>query len=88
MMPEMDGYEVCKRLRADEKLREIPIIFITALNETADKVRAFSVGGVDYVTKPFQLWSIRKRAGLESFSTTGVRLSSGSDLSRMRHLRK
>jgi signal transduction histidine kinase len=53
-MPEMDGYEVCERLKADEKTRHIPVIFISALSETFDKVKAFSVGGVDYVTKPFQ----------------------------------
>ena len=61
MMPEMDGYEVCERLKADEKLREIPVIFISALNETMDKVRAFGVGGVDYVTKPFQFEEVDAR---------------------------
>jgi signal transduction histidine kinase len=61
MMPEMDGYEVCERLKADEKLREIPVIFISALNETMDKVRAFGVGGVDYVTKPFQFEEVNAR---------------------------
>lgn len=54
-MPEMNGYEVCERLKADEQLKEIPVIFISALNEILDKVRAFSVGGVDYITKPFQI---------------------------------
>jgi len=53
-MPEMDGYEVCERLKSDEQTRHIPVIFISALSETFDKVKAFSVGGVDYVTKPFQ----------------------------------
>jgi two-component system, sensor histidine kinase and response regulator len=61
MMPEMDGYEVCERLKADEKLREISVIFISALNETMDKVRAFGVGGVDYVTKPFQFEEVNAR---------------------------
>jgi len=61
MMPEMDGYEVCERLKADEKLREISVIFISALNETMDKVRAFGVGGVDYVTKPFQFEEVAAR---------------------------
>lgn len=61
MMPEMDGYEVCERLKADEKLREISVIFISALNETMDKVRAFVVGGVDYVTKPFQFEEVNAR---------------------------
>ena len=50
MMPEMDGYEVCRRLKQDAKLCEIPVLFLSALGETLDKVRAFDVGGVDYVT--------------------------------------
>lgn len=54
LMPEMDGYEVCRRLKADENLRHIPIIFISALDELEDKVKAFSEGCVDYITKPFQ----------------------------------
>jgi len=61
MMPEMDGYEVCKQLKTDEKLTEIPVIFISALNETMDKVKAFGVGGVDYVTKPFQFEEVNAR---------------------------
>lgn len=50
----MDGYIVCQHLKADPQTREVPIIFISALDDALDKVRAFSVGGVDYVTKPFQ----------------------------------
>ena len=53
-MPEMDGYEVCGHLKADEKTRGVPVIFISALDETVDKVKAFDAGGVDYITKPFQ----------------------------------
>jgi len=53
-MPDMNGYEVCAQLKSAPALKEIPVIFISALNETIDKVRAFSAGGVDYVTKPFQ----------------------------------
>jgi DNA-binding response OmpR family regulator len=52
-MPGLDGYEVCRRFKADERLRPIPIIFLSAFAEPADKVRAFAAGGVDYVTKPF-----------------------------------
>ena len=60
-MPEMNGYEVCERLKADEAARDIPIIFISALDATEDKVKAFSVGGVDYITKPFQLEEVVAR---------------------------
>ena len=53
-MPEMDGYAVCRAIQADEQLRSIPIIFISAAVDSADKVRAFRVGGRDYISKPFQ----------------------------------
>ena len=53
-MPDMNGYEVCQKLKSDEKTRDIPVIFISALSETSDKVKAFSFGGADYITKPFQ----------------------------------
>ena len=61
MMPEMDGYEVCRQLKADEDLREIPVIFMSALDEVLDKVKAFGVGGVDYITKPFQVEEVLAR---------------------------
>lgn len=60
-MPEMDGYEVCKRLKADQRTHDIPIIFISALGELLDKVKAFKVGGVDYITKPFQVEEVLAR---------------------------
>lgn len=60
-MPEMDGYQVCEQLKASEETREIPVIFISALDEVMDKVRAFSVGGVDYITKPFQVEEVLAR---------------------------
>ncbi len=60
-MPEMDGYEVCEQLKIDGNLARIPVIFLSALDETADKVKAFRSGGVDYVTKPFQVDEIRAR---------------------------
>jgi two-component system, sensor histidine kinase and response regulator len=60
-MPEMNGYEVCEELKADETLQGVPVIFISALNETGDKVRAFEAGGVDYVTKPFQFKEVEAR---------------------------
>ncbi|MEG4319526.1 MULTISPECIES: response regulator [unclassified Microcoleus] len=53
-MPEMDGYEVCEALKVDENTSEIPVIFLSALDEVLDKVKAFQVGGIDYITKPFQ----------------------------------
>jgi DNA-binding NtrC family response regulator len=53
-MPEMDGYEVCRRLKNDSATSRIPVIFISALDDALDKVKAFRVGGVDYVSKPFQ----------------------------------
>jgi DNA-binding response OmpR family regulator len=52
-MPEMDGYEVCKAFKADEGLKDIPIIFISNLDEVLNKAKAFWSGGVDYITKPF-----------------------------------
>jgi two-component system, cell cycle response regulator len=54
-MPEIDGYQVCKTIKADESLRHIPVIFISALNDVFDKVTAFESGGIDYITKPFQI---------------------------------
>ena len=60
-MPDMNGYETCAHFKADDRLKEIPIIFISALNETMDKLKAFAVGGVDYVTKPFNFDEVRAR---------------------------
>src|SRR6202140_3444918 len=60
-MPEMNGYEVCEHLKADDKLKGIPIIFISALTEQMDKVKAFAIGGVDYITKPFQMEELHSR---------------------------
>src|SRR5450631_3268605 len=60
-MPEMNGYEVCEHLKADDKLKGIPVIFISALTESLDKVKAFAIGGVDYITKPFQMEELHAR---------------------------
>jgi signal transduction histidine kinase len=60
-MPEMNGYEVCQRLKANPNTRDIPVIFISANNEVFDKVQAFSVGGVDYISKPFQVEEVLVR---------------------------
>ncbi|NQY53542.1 MAG: response regulator [Campylobacteraceae bacterium] len=53
MMPEIDGYETCKRLKKDKNLKDIPVIFLSALSNIEDKVKAFDVGGIDYIPKPF-----------------------------------
>jgi DNA-binding NtrC family response regulator len=63
-MPEMDGYEVCRRLKANPLTATIPVIFLSALHEIADKIKAFELGGVDYVTKPFQVEEIFARVKL------------------------
>ena len=69
-MPEMDGFEVCRRLKQDERTRDIPIIFISALQDVQDKIRGFEAGGVDYITKPFQeeevLASVRTHMALHN----------------------
>ncbi|MDL2321798.1 response regulator [Desulfosarcina sp. OttesenSCG-928-B08] len=60
-MPEMNGYEVCEAFKANEILKDIPVIFISALSDTEEKVRAFKSGGVDYITKPFQMEEVYAR---------------------------
>ncbi|MEQ8536299.1 MAG: response regulator [Coleofasciculus sp. D1-CHI-01] len=60
-MPEMDGYQVCEHLKADPETRDIPVIFISAIDDVLDKVKAFRVGGVDYITKPFQVEEVLAR---------------------------
>jgi len=61
MMPEMDGYEVCRRLKADEQHAKIPIIFLTALTEIENKTKGFQMGAVDYITKPFEITEVQAR---------------------------
>lgn len=60
-MPEMDGYDVCRRLKEDPRTKDTPIIFISALDDVQDKVAAFTAGGVDYITKPFQMEEVLAR---------------------------
>lgn len=60
-MPEMDGYEVCEQLKANADTRSIPVIFLSALSDADDKVKAFAVGGADYITKPFQAEEVLAR---------------------------
>ncbi len=61
MMPDMDGYEVCSKLKENPALMDVPVIFISALNDTQDIVKAFTSGGVDYITKPFQAEEVKAR---------------------------
>ena len=60
-MPEMNGYQVCERLQADPRTSQIPVIFLSAMDALEDKVKAFRAGGVDYVTKPFQIEEVTAR---------------------------
>ena len=60
-MPGMDGYEVCLRLKQQEALRDVPVIFLSAYNDTDDKLRGFEVGGVDFISKPFQFEEVNAR---------------------------
>ena len=60
-MPEMNGYEVCERLKSTGELSDIPVIFLSALNETQDKVKAFRSGAADYISKPFQFEEVHAR---------------------------
>jgi len=60
-MPGMDGYETCQALKEDPELQKIPVLFLSALSDAEDKVKAFNAGGVDYVTKPFEFKEVRAR---------------------------
>ncbi|MEI6518460.1 MAG: response regulator [bacterium] len=64
-MPEMDGFEVCRRLKADTRVQHIPVIFLSGRSELADKLQAFAVGGVDYITKPFQFEEVQARVEMQ-----------------------
>lgn len=61
IMPKMDGFEVCRRLKSVEALRDIPVIFMTALSEPRERIRGFEAGGVDFVTKPIEIHELRAR---------------------------
>ncbi len=61
ILPDIDGYEVCKQIKNDEELQDVPIIFISALDDTLDKVKAFQCGGVDYISKPFRIQEVAAR---------------------------
>ena len=89
-MPEMDGYEVCERLKADEQLQDIPVLFISGLSETTDKVKAFQVGGADYITKPFQFEEVEARVAthLELRRQRRQLLESNERLQKLESLRE
>ena len=61
VMPDIDGYEICRRLRAAEATRELPIMFLSSLEDVNDKARGFEVGGNDYLTKPFEILEVKAR---------------------------
>jgi putative two-component system response regulator len=93
MMPAMDGYEVCRRLKAVEATRGIPVIFVTALSEVGDETRGFALGAVDYITKPFSppIVEARVKAHLENkhardFIEDRNRVLQGMVLERTREL--
>ncbi len=71
-MPGMDGFEVCRRMKTYRQLHEVPVIFISALADTADKVKAFTTGGVDYVTKPFHVDEVKARVATH-LTVSGLR---------------
>lgn len=61
LMPQLDGYEICQKLKADPQTQEIPIIFLSAFNDGLDKAKAFGIGGADYITKPFEIEEVLAR---------------------------
>ena len=61
MMPGMDGYQVCQQLKADDRFSQIPVIFLTAMTEVANKTKGFALGAVDYITKPFEIAEVQAR---------------------------
>jgi len=76
MLPDIDGFEICKRLKADERTRKIPVIFLTAKTELTDKIKGFEVGAVDYITKPFEPVEVIARV------QTHIRLKKSNDIIR------
>lgn len=97
-MPEMDGYEVCGKVKEDPELREIPIIFISAFDEAEDIVKGFELGGADYITKPFIPEVVKARVGMHlklyeanrSMAETNrqLQISIGEQMKQMEAVRK
>ncbi|MBU1233851.1 MAG: response regulator [Proteobacteria bacterium] len=69
MMPGMNGYQVCEALKSEARLKDVPVIFISALDEVTDKMKGFAAGGVDYISKPFQMEEVLAR--VETHLTLG-----------------
>ncbi|HSI54156.1 MAG: response regulator [Ramlibacter sp.] len=86
-MPEMNGYEVCEELKQNEAWMDIPVIFVSALDEVFDKVRAFSVGGVDYISKPFQVEEVLARVRTH-LALRRTQLDLTATIARMRELER
>ncbi|MDM8526605.1 response regulator [Anaerolineales bacterium HSG24] len=85
MMPGIDGYETCRRLKADSRTKDIPIIFVTALSETEDKIKGFQSGAVDYVTKPFHQEEVMARINTHlTIRRLQRRLEAAKNLSQQR----
>jgi DNA-binding response OmpR family regulator len=61
MMPDLDGFETCRRLKTNDSTNQIPVMFLTSLSEVSDKVKGFQAGGVDFITKPFQIEEVLAR---------------------------
>lgn len=89
MMPEMDGFEVCSRLKSDARTAAIPVIFITAMSETVNKTKGFDLGAVDYITKPFHAAEVKARIRTHlSMEEMRLRLASQNDLLEQEVARK
>ena len=86
-MPEMNGFETCERLKATEGLKDVPVIFLTALSETADKVKAFEAGGADYITKPFQIEEVLARVRVH-LALRRAQVELGESYERLRALER
>lgn len=84
-MPEMDGFELCTRLKDNPEYQDIPIVFLTALSETSAKVRGFAIGGADYITKPFQLDEVLARVN-NHLALRRARVALADNLARLRQL--
>lgn len=88
MMPEMDGYQVCAQLKADERTHDVPVIFVSAAGEVLDKVKAFSVGGVDYITKPLQMEEVLARVRTHIALRTAQKQLEGKNAQLAQHNQK